>query len=122
MLNVKKKLLEQTTQLYLFPRACSCGGVGGHYPLGQSYRYGERGTQPAGCWPKNGITAAAANPRGYQDGAFEMLRAIERFLDPLTRDVVRAWIEQDINGWRLKAMLDHPPTWRLTELNALKSK
>ena len=25
-------------------------------------RYGERGTQPAGCWPKNGITAAAANP------------------------------------------------------------
>src|ERR1700730_10226578 len=38
------------------------GGGGGHYPLGQSYRYGERGTQPAGCWPKNGITAAAANP------------------------------------------------------------
>ena len=38
------------------------GGWGGHYPLGQSYRYGERGTQPAGCWPKNGITAAAANP------------------------------------------------------------
>ena len=34
------------------------GGVGGHYPMGQSYRYGERGTQPAGCWPKNGITAA----------------------------------------------------------------
>jgi hypothetical protein len=23
---------------------------------------GERGTQPAGCWPKNDITAAAANP------------------------------------------------------------
>src|ERR1700730_4237972 len=38
------------------------GGVGGHYPLGQSYRYGERGPQPAGRWPKNGITAAAANP------------------------------------------------------------
>ena len=38
------------------------GGVGGHYPLGQSYRYRERGTQPAGRWPKNGITAAAANP------------------------------------------------------------
>jgi hypothetical protein len=31
-------------------------------PRSQSYRYGERGTQPAGCWPKNGITAAAANP------------------------------------------------------------
>src|ERR1700736_3519653 len=37
-------------------------GGGGHYPLGQSYRYGEQGTQPAGCWPKNAITAAAANP------------------------------------------------------------
>src|ERR1700730_2687986 len=35
------------------------GGVGGHYPLGQSYRYGERGTQPAGRWPKNGITAGS---------------------------------------------------------------
>ena len=60
--------------------------------------------------------------RGYQDGAFEMLRAVERFLDPATRDVVHAWIEQDVNGWRLKAMLGHPPMWRLTELNALKSK
>ena len=52
--------------------------------------------------------------RGYQDGALEMLRTVERFLDPATRDVVRAWIEQDINGWRLKAMLAKPPTWRLT--------
>jgi hypothetical protein len=56
--------------------------------------------------------------RGYQDGAFEILRVVERFLDPWTRKVVDSWIEQDINGWRLKAMLDHPPTWRLTELNA----
>jgi hypothetical protein len=60
--------------------------------------------------------------RGYQDGALEMLRAVERFLDPATREVVRSWIEHDINGWRLKAVLGHPPTWRLTELNALKSK
>jgi hypothetical protein len=60
--------------------------------------------------------------RGYQDGAFEMLRAVERFLDPATLEVVRRWVEQDINGWRLKAMLGHPPTWRLTNLNALKSK
>src|SRR4249919_3919487 len=30
MLNVKKKLLEQTTQLYLFPRACSCTATGEH--------------------------------------------------------------------------------------------
>ena len=27
-----------------------------------------------------------------------------------------------INGWRLKAMLGHPPTWRLTELRAPKSR
>jgi hypothetical protein len=60
--------------------------------------------------------------RGYQDGALEMLRAVERFLDPATRQVVRSWIEQDINGWRLKAMLGLPPTWRLIELKAHTSK
>jgi hypothetical protein len=60
--------------------------------------------------------------RGYQDGASEMLRAVERCLDPATRQVARDWIEQDINGWRLKAMLGHAPTWRLTELSAAKSK
>jgi hypothetical protein len=54
--------------------------------------------------------------RGYQDGASEMLHAVEHFLDPATRDVVRAWVEQDINGWRIKAMLDHPPTWRVAWL------
>ena len=54
--------------------------------------------------------------RGYQDGALEMLRALERFLDPATRQVVRSWIELDINGWRLKAMLCRPPTWRLTKV------
>ena len=32
--------------------------------------------------------------------------------DPATRKVVRSWIEQDINGWRLKAMFGRPPTWR----------
>ena len=60
--------------------------------------------------------------RGYQDGTLEMLRAVERFLDPAVRDVIRAWIEQDVNGWRMKAMLIHAPTWRLNELNTLKSK
>jgi hypothetical protein len=60
--------------------------------------------------------------RGYQDGALEMMRAVERFLEPATRQVVRRWIEQDINGWRLKAMLGQPPTWRLTELKALMPK
>jgi hypothetical protein len=54
--------------------------------------------------------------RGYQDGASEMLRAFERFLDPVARQIARSWIEQDIDGWRLKAMLGRPPTWRLNEL------
>jgi hypothetical protein len=58
--------------------------------------------------------------RGYQDGASAMLHAVERFLDPAARDIVRLWIEQDINGWRLKAMLGHPPTWRLASLRAHK--
>jgi hypothetical protein len=30
--------------------------------------------------------------RGYQDGASEMLRALEQFLDPATRQVARGWI------------------------------
>jgi len=59
--------------------------------------------------------------RGYQDGAVETFRAVERFLDHATREVVRAWIEQDVNGWRLKAMLGYPPTWRLTNLSVAKS-
>src|ERR1700738_315121 len=37
-------------------------GGGGSLSPGSILPYGERGTQPAGCWPKNGITAAAANP------------------------------------------------------------
>ena len=56
--------------------------------------------------------------RGYQDGASEMLQAIERFLDPAAQRTARRWIKQDINGWRLKAMLGQPPTWRLNELDA----
>jgi len=56
--------------------------------------------------------------RGYQGGASEMLQAIERFLDPAAQRIARRWIKQDINGWRLKAMLGRPPTWRLNELDA----
>ena len=58
--------------------------------------------------------------RGYERGAIETFGAVERFLDPTAREVVRAWIEQDIHGWRLKAMLGHPPTWRLADLNVPK--
>ena len=54
--------------------------------------------------------------RGYQDGASEMLSAVERFLPPAVRQIARSWIKQEIDGWRLKAMLGRPPTWRLNEL------
>jgi hypothetical protein len=59
--------------------------------------------------------------RGYEHGAIETFHAIERFLVPAVREAVRAWIEQDIHGWRLKAMLGHPPTWWLANLSALNS-
>src|SRR5262249_61822715 len=48
---------------------------------------------------------------GYQQGAIEVFCAIERFLDPTTREVLQAWIEKDVFMWRAKAMLGHPPTW-----------
>ena len=59
--------------------------------------------------------------RGYQDGAVETFHAVERFLDPAVREIVSAWIEQDVNGWRFKAMLGYSPTWRLTNLSVAKS-
>ena len=46
---------------------------------------------------------------GYQHGAIEVFYAIERFLDPTTREVLQAWIEKDVFMWRAKAMLSHPP-------------
>jgi len=54
--------------------------------------------------------------RGYQQGAIEAFYAIERFLDPATREVLQAWIEKDVFMWRAKAMLGHPPNWRLNML------
>jgi hypothetical protein len=60
--------------------------------------------------------------RGYQHGAFETFRAVEQFLDPVMREIVRTWIEKDINGWRIAATRSRPPTWRLTNLNVIKSQ
>ena len=51
--------------------------------------------------------------RGYQQGAIDIFLAIERCLDPITREVLQAWIEKDVSMWRAKAMLGHPPNWRL---------
>ena len=53
--------------------------------------------------------------------AIELFYAIERFLDPATREVVRAWIEKDVYIWRVKAMLGHPPNWRLNMLAGPRS-
>jgi len=58
--------------------------------------------------------------RGYQDGALEMFRTVERSLDPPTRNAVQTWLEKDIDGWRLNGARDYPPTWRLTILKILK--
>ena len=41
--------------------------------------------------------------RGYQQGATELFYAIERFLDPATREVVRAWIEKDVYVYVVRA-------------------
>ncbi len=58
--------------------------------------------------------------RGYEHGAVETFRAVERFLGPATREVLRAWIQEDVHGWRYKAMLGGPPIWRLNMLSDLK--
>ena len=59
--------------------------------------------------------------RGYQQGAIEVFYAIERFLDPTTREVLKDWIEKDVFMWRAKAMLGHPPTWRLNMIAGPRS-
>ena len=59
--------------------------------------------------------------RGYQEGVIEVFYALERSLDPATRDVLQAWIEKDIYVWRIKAMLGYPPVWRLKMLAGPRS-
>ena len=59
--------------------------------------------------------------RGYQQGVIEVFYALERSLDPATRDVLQAWIEKDIYVWRIKAMLGYPPVWRLKMLAGPRS-
>jgi hypothetical protein len=38
--------------------------------------------------------------RGYEQGAIETFQSIQRFVDPRTREVLRAWIEKDVYVWR----------------------
>ncbi len=55
--------------------------------------------------------------RGYQHGAAQAFHAMERLLDPETREILRAWIDADVYAWRYKALLADPPIWRLNMLN-----
>ena len=59
--------------------------------------------------------AEMAYRRGYQDGAIATFDAVEQFLEPVTREDLRAWINEVV-AWRAKAMLGQPPMWRLRML------
>jgi hypothetical protein len=59
--------------------------------------------------------------RGYEQGVIDVFYAIERFLDPATREVLQAWIEKDVSIWRAEGMLRHPPNWRLKMLAGPRS-
>jgi hypothetical protein len=54
--------------------------------------------------------------RGYQRGVVQVCTSLERYLDPAAREVVRAWIENDIYEWRLNGLVAEPPVWRLNML------
>jgi hypothetical protein len=62
--------------------------------------------------------AEASFRRGYEHGAIETFHAVERFLDPVTRETLRAWIEEDVDKWRTQGTLRYPPTWRIRMLAA----
>ena len=59
--------------------------------------------------------------RGYEHGAIETFQSIQRFLDPRTREVLRAWIEKDVYLWRTNSVLSYPPIWRLGMLAGSRS-
>jgi len=54
--------------------------------------------------------------RGYEHAAIETFHAVSRLLDPAARDILRAWVEDDVYVWRLNSMRGYPPTWRLRML------
>jgi hypothetical protein len=62
--------------------------------------------------------AEASFRRGYEHGAIETFHAAERFLDPVTRETLWAWIEEDVDKWRTQGTLRYPPTWRIRMLAA----
>jgi len=62
--------------------------------------------------------AEASFRRGYEHGTIETFHTVERFLDPATRETIRAWIEEDVDEWRTQATLRYPTTWRIRMLAA----
>ena len=72
-------------------------------------------------WGAEDVEPEMSFRRGYQQGAIDVFYAIERFLDPASREVLKAWIEKDVFIWRAKAMLSHPPNWRLNMIAGARS-
>jgi len=58
----------------------------------------------------------ASYRRGYQRGAADLFRALEEFLDPTAREIVRTWVQQDIELWQSESRLGDLPTWRIRKL------
>ena len=57
-----------------------------------------------------GDDSEMAYRRGYEHGVIEMFHAVERFLAPATREVLRAWIQEDVHGWRYNGNSKEPTT------------
>jgi hypothetical protein len=51
--------------------------------------------------------------RKFEHGAIETFQSVQRVFDPGTREVLRAWIENDVYVWRTNSVLSYPPIWRL---------
>jgi hypothetical protein len=59
--------------------------------------------------------------RGYEHGAIETFHAVERFLDPIARETLRAWIYEDVGRWRTQGTLRYPTNWRIRMLAASRT-
>jgi hypothetical protein len=60
--------------------------------------------------------------RGYEHGAKGVFRAVAQLLDPTSREILRAWVENDVHQWRYEGLLDYPPLWRLSLLSQAPSR
>jgi hypothetical protein len=51
--------------------------------------------------------------RGYEQGAIETFQSIQRFVDPRTREVLRAWDRERRLRVADHSVLSYPPIWQL---------